>query len=84
VGEAGQRTLEQPATRNSFIEMTRGAFTQGGRPQPATAGRRLANRIPGSSYTLWPNHGHVTWGDSDEVIDTFTAITLEATTGEQS
>jgi hypothetical protein len=82
VGEAGQRTLEQPATRNSFIEMTRGAFTQGGRPQPATAGRRLANRIPGSSYTLWPNHGHITRGDNDEAIDVFTAMTAEAPPGE--
>jgi pimeloyl-ACP methyl ester carboxylesterase len=30
MGEADQRALEQAATRNSFIEMARGAFTQGG------------------------------------------------------
>jgi pimeloyl-ACP methyl ester carboxylesterase len=116
MGEADQRALEQTATRNSFIEMTRGAFTQGGSAAtheaglylqpwgfdpahitvptdlwyggadelvPATAGQWLAERIPRSSYTIWPQHGHITWCDSDEAIDVFTAVTANAPPGEQ-
>lgn len=28
---------------------------------PATAGQWLADRLPNSSYLLWPQHGHFTW-----------------------
>ncbi len=116
MGEADQRAMEQPATRNSFIEMTRGAFTQGGKAGtheaglfhqpwgfnpaditvpthlwyggadkmvPATTGQWLANCIQESTYTLWPNHGHITWGDSDEAIDVFTAMTARTPAEEQ-
>jgi len=116
MGEADQRALEQTATRNSFIEMARGAFTQGGSAAtheaglylqpwgfdptditvptdlwyggadelvPAAAGQWLADRIPRSSYTVWPQHGHITWCDSEEAIDVFTAVTANAPPGEQ-
>jgi hypothetical protein len=36
------------------------------------------------AQVIWPNHGHITWGDSDEAIDVFTAMTAEAPPGEQS
>jgi pimeloyl-ACP methyl ester carboxylesterase len=36
---------------------------------PASAGRWLADRIPGSDYTLWPQHGHFSWMISDEAAD---------------
>jgi hypothetical protein len=50
---------------------------------PAAVGQWLADRIPGSSYTLWPNHGHITSCGSDEAIDVFTAMTAKAPLGEQ-
>ena len=36
---------------------------------PASVGRWLADRLPRSHYTLWPEHGHLTWMTSDEVCD---------------
>jgi hypothetical protein len=41
MGEADQRALGQTATRNSFIEMARGAFTQGGSAATHEAGLYL-------------------------------------------
>ncbi len=51
---------------------------------PAAAGQWLADRVPVSTYTCWPDHGHLTWCDSDEAIDVFTAMTTKAPPGEQS
>lgn len=41
---------------------------------PASAGRWLADRTPGSAYTLWPHHGHFTWMISDEAAEVVAAI----------
>lgn len=44
---------------------------------PASAGRWMAERLPGSEFTLWPEHGHFSWAASDEA-----ASVLEALAGE--
>jgi pimeloyl-ACP methyl ester carboxylesterase len=36
---------------------------------PASVGRWLADQLPRSHYTLWPEHGHFTWATTDEVGD---------------
>jgi len=40
---------------------------------PASAGRWLADRIPGSDYVLWPEHGHLTWIIGDEAAEVVAA-----------
>ncbi len=105
MAEVDRDALAKPEVRNSFLNMTRGAFAQGGKAAtheaglylqpwgfdlaqvkvptslwyggvddmvPASAGQWLADRIPGSTYTYWPHHGHLTWCDSPETIDVFT------------
>ncbi len=105
MGEGDRRALNDLEQRHRFLDMTRGAFTQGARAAadeaglylspwpfdpahitaptslwygdadhmvPAAAGRWLADRIPGSTYTNWPCHEHLTWCDSSEAIDVFT------------
>lgn len=107
MGEADRDALADPAVRSRFLNMTRGAFAQGGKAAtleaglylkpwgfdpaqitvptslwyggaddmvPASAGRWLADRISGSTYTHWPHHGHLTWCDSPETTDVFTTI----------
>jgi pimeloyl-ACP methyl ester carboxylesterase len=66
MGEADQRALEQTATRNSFIEMTRGAFTQGG---------SAATHEAGLYHQPWGfNPAHITvptdlwYGGADEMV----------------
>lgn len=41
---------------------------------PASAGQWLADRIPGSDFVLWPQHGHFTWENSPEAADMFSTI----------
>jgi pimeloyl-ACP methyl ester carboxylesterase len=36
---------------------------------PASVGRWLADRIPSAAFTLWPEHGHVTWALSEAVAE---------------
>jgi len=36
---------------------------------PATAGRWLADRLPNSTFVIWPQHGHFTWVMSFEVAE---------------
>ena len=43
---------------------------------PASAGRWLTNRLPGSDYVLWPEHGHFTWMLGDEAAEVI-AATIE-------
>lgn len=52
---------------------------QGGEDRwvPASAGRWLADRLPGSEFTPSPEHGHFSWAASDEA-----ATVLEAPAGE--
>ena len=104
MAEADRDALAKPEVRDGFLNMTRGAFAQGGKAAtheaglylqpwgfdpaeiwvptslwyggvddmvPASAGQWLADRIPGSSYTCWPHHGHLTWCDSPETLDVF-------------
>lgn len=106
MSEVDRDAMAEPEVRSGFLNMTRGAFTQGAKAAtheaglylqpwgfdpaqitvptslwyggsddmvPASAGQWLADRIPGSTYTLWPQHGHLTWCDSDEAIDVYTA-----------
>ena len=48
---------------------------------PASVGRWLADRLPRSHYTLWPQHGHFTWATSDEVGDVMTCFRPRADIG---
>jgi pimeloyl-ACP methyl ester carboxylesterase len=40
---------------------------------PASTGRWLADRIPRSDYSLWPQHGHFSWMTNDEAADVASA-----------
>jgi pimeloyl-ACP methyl ester carboxylesterase len=40
---------------------------------PSSTGRWLADRIPGSDYTLWPQHGHFSWMINDEAAGVIAA-----------
>lgn len=42
---------------------------------PASAGLWLADRIPNSSYVVWPEHGHFTWMIGGEAADVVNAMT---------
>lgn len=44
------------------------------RSVPATAGRWLADRLPRSSYVLWPHHGHFSWVVGDELLEVIAAV----------
>jgi pimeloyl-ACP methyl ester carboxylesterase len=50
-------------------------FWYGGADQtvPASAGRWLADRVSGSDFTLWPQHGHFSWMIDDEAADAIAA-----------
>jgi pimeloyl-ACP methyl ester carboxylesterase len=37
--------------------------------EPASAGRWLADRLPASTLTVWPEHGHFSWATTDAVAD---------------
>jgi len=107
MSKADRDALAEPEVRSGFLNMTRGAFTQGAKaatheaglylrpwgfdPEqitvptslwyggrddmvPASAGQWLADRVPGSTYTLWPEHGHLTWCNSPEAINVFTTV----------
>lgn len=41
---------------------------------PASAGEWLADRMPGSAFTLWPQHGHFSWMVSGEAADVVSVI----------
>jgi len=50
-------------------------FWYGGADQtvPVSAGRWLADRVSGSDFTLWPQHGHFSWMIDDEAADAIAA-----------
>lgn len=48
---------------------------------PASAGRWLADRLPDSSFTLWPHHGHFSWAVSEEAIEVIAATIAPETLG---
>jgi pimeloyl-ACP methyl ester carboxylesterase len=52
-------------------------YAGGDRWVPASAGRWMAERLPGSVFTLWPDHGHFSWAASDEA-----AVVLESLAAE--
>lgn len=43
---------------------------------PPSAGRWLAERLPNSTFTVWPQHGHFSWAASDEAREVIAAMTL--------
>ena len=36
---------------------------------PASAGRWLADRLPNSRYSVWPEHGHFSWATSERAAE---------------
>ena len=105
MSEADRNALEQPETRELFVEIMGAAFAQGGRAAaheagiyrrpwgfdpaeitakthlwyggsdemvPASAGKWLADLIPGSEFVLWAEHGHFTWSETDLAHRAFT------------
>lgn len=44
---------------------------------PASAGRWLADRLPNSTYTEWPDQGHFTWAASDAAADVVAAAVAD-------
>jgi len=45
---------------------------------PASAGEWLADRMPGSEHTLWPQHGHFSWMISDEAANVVSVIATDS------
>ena len=45
---------------------------------PASAGRWLADQIPGSQFGVWPGHGHLTWMRSGEAAHVLATLSARA------
>jgi hypothetical protein len=50
-------------------DRNRSVVRRRGQSSSASAGRRLVDRLPNSTFTLWPWHGHFAWAMSDEAAD---------------